>query len=623
MVRTRILAALLLCAGASSAQAEITFVIEEPQGGQNRSGIGLISGWAISDAGIESVEGFIDGESIGLIPYGSGRGDVQAAFPDIPDSLHSGWGMKWGYSLGGDGEHTLRIVVTEVGGATASREVTYNTVRFESRFIRDPETVVTAGKEIYSPEDGVIVIEGAEIDGQVADVELAWDTASQQFLVNRVTTVGGPVEKQPPTAQAGANLSVEAGSMVTVTGEGSDPDGYITARHWSQLSGAAVVLNDFNQWTVSFTAPDQAGTIHLRLKVTDNDGLSDTDDVVIEVTEPEIPNQAPQASAGPDFTVQTGHAVEITGAGSDPDGEIVSWYWSRVGGAAVSLQNSTSQTVRFTAPGAEGYVMLRLTVTDDDGATGSDYVTVHFDAPEPVNQAPTANAGDDRTVETGDSVTVTGNGSDPDGSISSWSWTQVSGTTVSLSGANSREVSFTAPGSATTVRLRLTVTDDAGATDSDDVLVTVTEPASGTTTGATLQSMLDDLNAARGTARTCGSRGSFAAQPPLEWSSSLAEIAMIHSMDMAAQGYFDHNSIDGTVWSDRIWPYWNGTRIGENIAASSVDRSDAHVIQMWLDSDGHCAMIMDPNFTHAGIGVGRDEENGFSMHHFWTLDFGG
>ena len=32
---------------------------------------------------------------------------------------------------------------------------------------------------------------------------------------------------------------------------------------------------------------------------------------------------------------------------------------------------------------------------------------------------------------------------------------------------------------------------------------------------------------------------------------------------------------------------------------------------------------MDPDFTHAGIGVGRDPENGYDFHHFWTLDFGG
>ena len=47
--------------------------------------------------------------------------------------------------------------------------------------------------------------------------------------------------------------------------------------------------------------------------------------------------------------------------------------------------------------------------------------------------------------------------------------------------------------------------------------------------------------------------------------------------------------------------------VGENIAASSIDRDDQHVTDMWLNSEGHCKLIMSPNFTHAGIGVGRDE----------------
>ena len=42
-----------------------------------------------------------------------------------------------------------------------------------------------------------------------------------------------------------------------------------------------------------------------------------------------------------------------------------------------------------------------------------------------------------------------------------------------------------------------------------------------------------------------------------------------------------------------------------------------------MDSPGHCRLIMSPNFTHVGIGVGRDPENGYEFHHFWTLDFGG
>ncbi|MEJ2384353.1 MAG: CAP domain-containing protein [Xanthomonadales bacterium] len=262
-------------------------------------------------------------------------------------------------------------------------------------------------------------------------------------------------------------------------------------------------------------------------------------------------------------------------------------------------------------------------MTDDDGAIGSDDMTVTVVAPPPVNQAPTADAGPDRTIQAGARITLNGGGSDPDGAIAAWSWRQVEGPTVALSGANARDVSFTAPDKAATLRLRLTVTDDDGATDTDDVVLTVAAPSEpDTTTGATLQSMLSHINDARAVARDCGGT-EYPAQPPLTWSESLAEIAVIHSMDMARQGYFAHTSLDGTTMGERVFPYWSGSRVGENIAASSIDRSDAYVVQLWLDSSGHCALIMDPGFTHAGIGVGRDPENRYDFHHFWTLDFGG
>jgi uncharacterized protein YkwD len=348
---------------------------------------------------------------------------------------------------------------------------------------------------------------------------------------------------------------------------------------------------------------------------------------MITVEEPvSVPNQAPVANAGSNFAVYTGETVNITGTGTDSDGTIVSWSWQRVSGLAVTLQNADTNRVRFTAPGTTGTIVLRLTVSDDDGATDTDDVTVTVqNPPPPPNQSPSANAGPDQTVQQGAQVTLSGSGSDPDGSIASWSWQQVSGTTVTISNANSQQAGFTAPGTSGDIRIRLTVTDDDGASDTDDVIITVESvSAPDNTTGSTLASMLPIINAARGQARQCETNGPvFPAQPPLTWSSSLATVARLHSMDMARQGYFSHTSKDGTSMGDRVFPYWSGNRVGENIAASSVNRSDSYVVDLWLNSTGHCELLMDPNMTHAGIGSGQDADNGYTLHYFWTLDFGG
>lgn len=725
MIKYKLLSALLVLAvSAVPALADIQFSIEEPAADSTKSGIGQISGWAVSDgAPIVSIEAFIDGESLGLVPYGGTRQDVEAVFPEIANSEFSGWAMKWSFSLLEPGEHTVTIIVTDEDGMEATRDVEFTTTAFKSAFISDSNDVNTTGAVLTTPKDGLIVITGAEIDGETVDVELKWDKASQQFLISKIVREQSAPQNQPPQADAGPSFSVEPGESITVEGGAYDPDGDVVSYSWSQIAGPGVELVDADSPTVQFVAPDQAGTIRLRLEVMDDSGDHDTDDAVIEVMDPDTEpvNQSPNADAGPGRTLQTNEVIEITGQATDNDGTIVSWYWEQLSGTPLGLQNIESPTVRITAPGSagearmrltvwdddgatdddefditieepasetnnpptvnagsdfsmytrstvningsasdsdgsivawqwqrvsgltvslqneetnqlrltsgssEGTVLLRLTVTDDDGAWTADEITVTIsEPPPPPNQPPTANAGPDKTVNQGENVTVTGSAGDTDGSIEEWSWTQVSGTSVNLNNADEPTVSFTAPGTSGDIRLRLTVTDDDGDDDSDEVTITVgSGSGGGDTTGETLQSMLATINAARGQARSCGSKGNFDAQSPFSWSSSLANIAKIHSMDMATQGYFSHTSKDGTSMGDRVFPYWSGYRVGENIFGSSIDRSNSYVVNAWLESDGHCALIMDPDFTHVGVGAGHNENNGYNLHHFWTLDFGG
>ncbi|MBM0106778.1 hypothetical protein JM946_18755 [Steroidobacter sp. S1-65] len=97
------------------------------------------------------------------------------------------------------------------------------------------------------------------------------------------------------------------------------------------------------------------------------------------------------------------------------------------------------------------------------------------------NQSPTANAGADRSIAEGSAVSLQGSGSDPDGTIASYQWTQTAGPSVSLSGANTANASFTAPqvNANTALTFRLTVTDNQGATGSDEVTITVTNGTPG------------------------------------------------------------------------------------------------------------------------------------------------
>jgi PKD repeat protein len=98
-------------------------------------------------------------------------------------------------------------------------------------------------------------------------------------------------------------------------------------------------------------------------------------------------------------------------------------------------------------------------VTDNDGATDTDFTTANINPP---NQGPVADANGPYSGTVGIGVSFSSAGSnDPDGSIVSYRWTFGDGTTSTL--ANPTHTYLTS--GSKTVSLR--VTDNDGATDTD------------------------------------------------------------------------------------------------------------------------------------------------------------
>lgn len=115
---------------------------------------------------------------------------------------------------------------------------------------------------------------------------------------------------------------------------------------------------------------------------------------------------------------------------------------------------------------------LRLS-SDTDQALGSPSEMQILIRDDESNTAPTANAGADAQYNVRQSVALTGTAQDAEGSSLSYTWSQVSGDSVTLSGADSRSASFVAPGNAGSLEFSFTVTDEFGAQSSDNIIVTV------------------------------------------------------------------------------------------------------------------------------------------------------
>ena len=312
------------------------------------------------------------------------------------------------------------------------------------------------------------------------------------------------VPNELPTANAGADATLEIGQVLTIVGSGTDTDGSIVAYEWKE--GSTVLSN-----SASFDYVASAeGTHTLTLTVTDNDGATANDTMDITVTA--VPNVAPTAEAGVDKSTQVNQAVTITGSGSDSDGSIAAYQWKE--GATVL---ATTASFSYT-PSTVGSHTLTLTVTDNNGATASDSMTVT--ATEAPNSAPTANAGTDKSVEVNQAVTISGSGTDTDGTIASYQWKE--GATVL---ATTASFSYT-PSTVGPHTLTLTVTDNNGATASDSMTVTATEaPNSAPTANAGTDKSVEVNQAVTITGSGTDSDGSIAVYQWKEGATVLATTA--------------------------------------------------------------------------------------------------
>lgn len=269
---------------------------------------------------------------------------------------------------------------------------------------------------------------------------------------------------QPPVANAGPDQTLSdsdnnGSEFVLLDGTTSyDPNGTIVSYAWKEgltlLSSNATTTQNF-----------LIGNHIITLTVTDNDSNTSSDTVNINV----LANQPPTANAGPDQTIMDSdnngfETVALNGTASqDPDGTITSFLWKE--GETILSSLST-----FTTNYGIGIHTLSLTVTDNGGATHTDFVTITINPKS--NIPPQANAGPDQTANDSDGngfETFTLNASlsyDSDGTIVFYAWKE-GGVTF----ATGSVVVWSFATGVHTIELQ--VTDNEGAIGTDTAIVTV------------------------------------------------------------------------------------------------------------------------------------------------------
>jgi hypothetical protein len=296
-----------------------------------------------------------------------------------------------------------------------------------------------------------------------------YKTATDGGNIGGVQTAGA---NQPPTAAVSGPASVDLRTTTTLqlVGSGTDPDGTIASYAWTVSGPNSPSLSSTIASAIQVTNL-VTGTYNFTLVVKDNQGATGSFTKVVVVSNTTPANQAPTALVTPStaITVQlpTSSTTLNGTASSDPDGTIVSYAWTSVAGGpsipTIASPNSSATTITgLTAPGT---YQIKLTVTDNAGATGSVIKQIVVTA---ANIPPVAAiAGPSLVVPPATSVALNSSPgtSDPDGSIVSYLWSQDSGP---LTATNSTPTgTATVFGGMTTPGLyyfRLTVKDNSNAT---------------------------------------------------------------------------------------------------------------------------------------------------------------
>ncbi|MDP3073286.1 MAG: PKD domain-containing protein [Opitutaceae bacterium] len=281
------------------------------------------------------------------------------------------------------------------------------------------------------------------------------------------TVLSGPTVASGGTIETRADVDVfrfDTGSgaiVLNIVSPSPSPNLLLKAELLNS-AGQVLLTSAPSMVNVSFTPTLTAGSYYLRLSSlgTGNpatDGFSSYGSVgnylITGSLVPTTARQAPVAVASASAVVGTAaFSVNFSGQNcTDADGSITAYRWD-FGNGTTSL--SMNASCLYTTPGTYNAV---LTVTDNDGLTGSAALTITVNAP--ANQVPVAVISTNQNTGTAPvAIAFSGASSyDPDGTIASYLWNFGDGTT---STAIAPAKTFSTPGNYT---VSLSVTDNGGA----------------------------------------------------------------------------------------------------------------------------------------------------------------
>ncbi len=308
-----------------------------------------------------------------------------------------------------------------------------------------PGTLRTASSAVFDPVSKRLLVFGGH--------DTAGDCLNESWAFTAGTLAGAyfsPGYMQPPPLEPGEDFhSIEkvswtaglpARTNISLKLRASDDNESWSTWENVESGGRPSTRGRYIQWNMTFSAsPDLLST-----------------PVLTGVRFDYLVNKRPVASAVGDLQAFKRQPVLLRGGGSDPDGDAITFNWSRATALEGSFDDDALPNATYT-PLARGLHRLALVVNDSYDPSPPAYVNVTV-----VNRPPTAMAGPDSVGYRGEPVNLYGDGSDPDGDALFYNWTQLEGPPVEIGTPDALQASFVPPRSGNyTFRLEVSDGEDA------------------------------------------------------------------------------------------------------------------------------------------------------------------
>jgi hypothetical protein len=202
---------------------------------------------------------------------------------------------------------TFELTVTDSVGNSSTDTVVVsvnaapNAVAGNDQIVNATDVVSLDGSGSSDSDGGIASYSWSQTEGTAVSLTAA-DTAAPSFTAPASgslsfeltvtdnhgftdTDIVTVIVNKPPTADAGADQTVNFSETVNLDGSGSmDTDGTIFIYSWRQVSGPAITITNDDTAAPSFIAPSSTDALVFLLTVTDDRGATDTATVTITIS---------------------------------------------------------------------------------------------------------------------------------------------------------------------------------------------------------------------------------------------------------------------------------------------------------------------------------------------------